>query len=174
MKRRGVVLGAVAAAAVVAGVGAGVWRTRAGREAPASAPDLWTLSFATLDGPPLAMSTLRGRHLLVNFWATWCPPCVTEMPLLDDFSRSQADAGWSVLALAIDAAEPVRRFIAERSLRLPVALAGEEGIDLSRRLGNSAGGLPFSVAFDRHGSPVQRKLGAIDAGLLHTWAAAAS
>ena len=173
MNRRGVVLGAVGAAAVVAGVGAAVWRARSGLEAPARGPDLWTLSFATLDGPPLAMSTLRGRHLLVNFWATWCPPCVTEMPLLDAFARNHADAGWSVLALAIDAAEPVRRFIAERSLRLPVALAGDDGIDLSRRLGNSAGGLPFSVTFDRQGVPVQRKLGAIDTGLLQTWAAAA-
>jgi len=172
MNRRGIVLGSVAAAAVVAGVGAGVWRARSSAGAPASAPDLWTLSFATVDGPPLAMSGLRGRHVLVNFWATWCPPCVTEMPLLDAFAKSQADAGWSVLALAIDGAEPVRRFIVERSLKLPVALAGDDGIDLSRRLGNSAGGLPFSVAFDREGMPVQRRLGAIDAELLRTWAAA--
>ena len=172
MNRRGIVLGSVAAAAVVAGVGAGVWRARSSADASASAPDLWTLSFATVDGPPVAMSGLRGRHLIVNFWATWCPPCVTEMPLLDAFAKSQADAGWSVLALAIDGAEPVRRFIVERSLKLPVALAGDDGIDLSRRLGNSAGGLPFSVAFDREGMPVQRRLGAIDAELLRTWAAA--
>ncbi len=172
MNRRRVVLGAVSATAIVAGVGAGVWRTRSGQDAPAPSADLWTLSFARPDGPPLAMSGLRGRRLLVNFWATWCPPCVTEMPLLDAFARNHADAGWSVLALAIDGAEPVRRFIAERSLRLPVALTGDDGIDLSRRLGNSAGGLPFSVAFDREGLPVQRKLGALDAALLQTWAAA--
>jgi len=172
MNRRGIVLGTVAAATGVAGVGAGVWGARSGADAPASAPDLWSLSFATVDGAPLAMSGLRGRHLLVNFWATWCPPCVTEMPLLDAFAKSQAGAGWSVLALAVDKAEPVRRFIAERSLKLPVALAGDDGIDLSRRLGNSAGGLPFSVAFNREGMAVQRRLGAIDAELLRNWAAA--
>ena len=171
MNRRGAVLGAVAATAVVAGVGAGIWRGRSGPDAPTPGPDLWTLTFATVDGPRQAMSALRGRRLLVNFWATWCPPCVTEMPLLDAFAREQADAGWSVLALAVDTAEPVRRFIAERSLKLPVALAGEDGVDLSRRLGNIAGGLPFSVAFDRQGAPAQRKLGAIDASLLRTWAA---
>ena len=170
MNRRRVVLGAVAATAAVAGLGAGLWRARV-QDGQAQGPELWSLSFATLDGPPLSMSTLRGRRLLVNFWATWCPPCVTEMPLLDAFARNHADAGWSVLALAIDAAEPVRRFIAERSLSLPVALAGDDGIELSRSLGNSAGGLPFSVAFDGRGKPMQRKLGAIDAGLLQTWVA---
>jgi thiol-disulfide isomerase/thioredoxin len=131
------------------------------------------MTFATLDGSSLAIGALRGRRLLINFWATWCPPCVTEMPLLDAFARNQAEAGWSVLALAVDGAEPVRRFIAERSLKLPVALAGDDGLDLSRRLGNVAGGLPFSVAFDRQGAPVQRKLGAVDAPLLQAWAAAA-
>ena len=172
MNRRSVVLGAVSTTAIVAGIGAGIWRAQPVQDAPAPGPDLWTLSFATLDGSSLAMGALRGRRLLINFWATWCPPCVTEMPLLDAFARNQADAGWSVLALAVDAAEPVRRFIAERSLKLSVALAGDDGIDLSRRLGNVAGGLPFSVAFDRQGAPVQRKVGAVDASVLQTWAAA--
>lgn len=174
MRRRVVVLGAVSVAALAAGAGTAVWRGRSGGVVPAAAPDFWDLSFATLDGPALVMRGLRGKRLLVNFWATWCPPCVTEMPLLDDFARSHAEAGWSVLALAVDAAEPVRRFIADRALRLPVALAGEDGLDLSRRLGNSAGGLPFSVAFDRGGAAVERKLGAIDAELLQRWAATTS
>lgn len=171
MKRRTVVLGAMSAAAVATGVGTALWRARpddAGRE---EAPDVWTLSFATVDGPPLPMSGLRGKRVLVNFWATWCPPCVTEMPLLDRFARDQSSAGWSVLALAIDGAEPVRRFIAERGLKLPVALAGQDGVDLSRRLGNSAGGLPFSVAFDLGGVAAQRKLGALDSDLLQSWVA---
>lgn len=171
MKRRAIVLTAVSVAAIGAGAGSAVWRARHGDRVAASGPDVWTLSFVTLDGPPLAMSGLRGKPLLINFWATWCVPCVTEMPLLDSFARTRAKAGWNVLALAVDSADPVRRFMADRSLRLPVALAGEEGLDLSRRLGNSAGGLPFSVAFNAAGTAVRRKLGAVDAGLLETWAA---
>ena len=179
MKRRAIVLATVSVAAIGAGAGSTVWRARHGDSVPTGGPDnsvstggpeVWALSFVTLDGAPLAMRGLRGKPLLINFWATWCVPCVTEMPLLDTFARTHAIAGWNVLALAVDSAEPVRRFIAEHSLRLPVALAGEEGLDLSRRLGNRAGGLPFSVAFNAAGTAVQRKLGAVDAGVLETWA----
>lgn len=169
MKRRALVLGAASLGAVAAGAGTAWWRARRG-DRIAGPADIWGLSFATLDGPPLAMSTLRGKPLLLNFWATWCVPCVIEMPILDAFSRAR-DKDCNVLALAIDAAAPVRRFIAERALRLPVALAGDVGVDLVRQLGNIAGGLPFSVLFDAAGSPVQRKLGAVDAPLLDAWAA---
>jgi len=171
MRRRALVLGAVSVAAGAAGAGFAAWYRRRPEGDGSGGPDVWALSFATLEGPPLAMSGLRGRPLLLNFWATWCPPCVTEMPLLDAFARTQTKAGWQVLALAVDSADPVRRFTAERSLRLPVALAGEDGLDLARRLGNGAGGLPFSIAFDAAGTAAQRKLGAVDAHLLESWAA---
>ena len=171
MKRRTLVLGTVSAAAATIGAGTALWRARRNDGSPSEAPNVWAMSFVTLDGPPLAMRGLRGKRLLINFWATWCPPCVTEMPLLDSFARDQSDAGWNVLALAVDSAEAVRRFIAERGLHLPVALAGDDGLDLSRRLGNGAGGLPFSVAFDPGGAMAQRKLGAVDADLLRKWVA---
>ena len=171
MKRRALVLGAVSVAAAAAGVGFAGWHRRRHEDGRTGGPEVWALSFATLEGPPLAMSGLHGRPLLLNFWATWCPPCVTEMPLLDAFAKTQAKAGWNVLALAVDSADPVRRFIAERGLRLPIALAGEDGLELARRLGNGAGGLPFSIAFDTGGTATERKLGAVDARLLESWAA---
>jgi thiol-disulfide isomerase/thioredoxin len=174
MNRRRTLLVAAAAAGIAAGAGTAVWR--AGRSAlPQDVDrgvDLWAFSFATLDGPPLRMASLRGRPLLLNFWATWCVPCVTEMPLLDAFARARAPAGWNVLALAVDSADPVRRFLTERGLRLQVALAGDDGIELSRRLGNGVGALPFSIAFDATGRATGRKLGALDAELLEAWVAA--
>ena len=76
-----------------------------------------------------------------------------------------------MLALAVDQPDPVRRFIAERTLKLPVAIAGAIGLDLSRHLGNVNGGLPFTAAFDSTGAAVQRRLGAVSAELLAGWKA---
>ncbi len=170
MKRRTAGVVALAALAAAAGGGAAWWRGRSPAEdSAASPPDLWTLTFRSLDGGPVRMADRHGRPLLLNFWATWCGPCVTEMPLLDQFSKERSASGWQVLALAIDGADPVRRFVSERSLRLPIAIAGADGIDLSRSLGNKLGALPFSVVFDAAGQPIARNLGAISPSLLERW-----
>ena len=163
MKRRALVFGGIGVAAVTAGAGVALWRRRGG----AATADLWDSDFPTPEGATLSMSSLRGKPLLLNFWATWCPPCVTEMPLLDAFAAAHTD--WNVLALAVDAPDPVRRFMSERRLRLPVALAPDVGLELGHRLGNIAGGLPFSVAFKSSGAVAHRKLGTVDESLLKTW-----
>jgi len=171
VKRRPLVVGA-AALAVAAGAGTALWRSQDGPSPPtAAAIDLWTLAFERLDGTPLALAAWRGRPLLLNFWATWCVPCVTEMPLLDRFARERAASGWRVLALALDQPEPVRRFVAKQKIGLPVALAGGDGFALSRALGNRQGALPFTVVFDSAGSRTQEQLGAVSTDLLAHWAA---
>ena len=170
MKRRTAGFAALAAVAAAAGGGTAWWRARTTDDSLASTPpDVWTMTFPTLDGASVTMATLKGRPLLLNFWATWCGPCVTEMPLLDRFAKERSSAGWRVLALAIDGVDPVRKFVAERSLVMPIALAGAEGIDLSRALGNKFGALPFSVVFDSAGEPTARQLGAVSPELLSQW-----
>jgi len=174
VNRRVVVLAGAALAAAAIGAGTAWRRTRQDAEdagAPEVSIDLWGLEFQSVDGVPIKMTGWRGRPLLLNFWATWCAPCVVEMPLLDRFAREQAPRGWQVLALAVDQPDPVRRFIAERTLTLPVAIAGAAGLDLSRQLGNHGGGLPFTAAFDSGGAAVQRRLGIVSAELLAGWTA---
>jgi len=167
-------LAAAAMLATAAGTGVRLWRVRREDDDDASdgtaATDVWSLSFARLDGSTLSMAGLRGKPLLLNFWATWCAPCVVEMPLLDRFARERAADRWQVLALAIDQPDPVRRFIAERTLRLPVALAGTLGLELSQQLGNRQGGLPFTAAFNSSGTKAGQHLGAVDNTLLSDWA----
>ena len=68
----------------------------------------WQQQFDTPQGTPLAWSALKGRPIVLNFWATWCPPCVKEMPELDRFQREFAAKGWKVVGLAVDGPTPVR------------------------------------------------------------------
>ncbi|MBC7717365.1 MAG: TlpA family protein disulfide reductase, partial [Pseudorhodobacter sp.] len=81
------------------------------------------------------MADLRGKPLLLNFWATWCPPCVKEMPLLDAFYQTHRARGWQVVGLAVDSPTPVRAFLERVPVSFPIGLAGMEGSELSRALG---------------------------------------
>jgi thiol-disulfide isomerase/thioredoxin len=170
MKRRALIGAGVALGAVAAGVGGFVWRERRLDEASGG---LWTMRFPRPGGGELVMAALRGRPLLVNFWATWCPPCVKEMPELDRFQRDYARAGWQVVGLAVDGPTPVREFLARAPVGYAIGLAGFEGAELSRRLGNDRGALPFTVAFDAGGRIRQRKLGETHYDELAAWAQAA-
>ncbi len=161
MRRRELLLGGGALAAL-----AGLSACSRGAEPPAA---FWSQSWESPNGQLLAAADLRGRPLLVNFWATWCPPCVEELPLLDQFYQSRRAQGWQLLGLAIDQPSAVRAFLARRPLSFPIGLAGLGGTELSRELGNSNGGLPFSVLFDPAGRLVERKLGRLHAEDLERW-----
>ncbi len=164
--------GSALAAAAAAGW---AWQRRNAdqRAAPAlSGADsgrLWGERFDRPEGGELVMDSLRGRPLLLNFWATWCPPCVKEMPEIDRFARAMAARGWQVVGLAIDAPVPVREFLARRPVGYPIGLAGLTGSELAKGLGNEQGGLPFTVLFDRRGALVRRKLGETTEAELLTW-----
>jgi thiol-disulfide isomerase/thioredoxin len=169
MNRRQWAFAGVGIAAAAAGAG---WNSLgAGKPAsPASAlPDFWALRFARPDGSWLDIASLRGKPLLVNFWATWCTPCVKEMPLLDAFHAQHRTAGWQVLGLAVDSAESVNQFLSRIPVQFQIGLAGVQGIALARSLGNEEGGLPFSLAFDKQGSIMGRKLGALTESELSNW-----
>jgi thiol-disulfide isomerase/thioredoxin len=129
------------------------------------------LTFDTPTGEKLVMQSLRGKPLLVNFWATWCAPCIEEMPLLDRFYRENLAKSWQVLGLAIDQVEPVNRFLKKAPVSYPVGMAGLQGTDLGRSLGNSVGGLPFTVVFGAAGTVLRRKIGQLTPADLQQWAA---
>ncbi len=169
MKRRGWMVG-VGAAAAAAGAGVALWRYRSGPSLSGAEQAFWASEFPGLGKEALSMKAFSGRPLLLNFWATWCPPCVEELPLINDFHRQHAPKGWQVLGLAVDQIGPVTRFLERLPLDFPVALAGMAGIELSRSLGNPSGGLPFSLAFGSDGSVIQRKLGKLSAEDLAQWA----
>ncbi len=169
--RRRVWIGVAAAGAVAVGAGV-VLRLRdeaAGAERESEAA-LWRSGFERLGGGRLDMAALRGRPLIVNFWATWCAPCVREMPMLDRFRADHAARGWEVVGIAVDKEAAVAEFVARLGVGFPIAMAGTEGIALSRQLGNHMGGLPFTVVADRRGAIRARKAGEIKPEDLAAWA----
>ncbi len=171
MKRRTLVLGGAGIAAIGAGIATALWRQRTLPNAMPETAQAWSQDqFEKPDGGKLALADFAGKPLLLNFWATWCPPCVKEMPLLDRFAHEQ-QAGWQVVGLAIDKVEPVREFLLKHPVRYPIAVAGLDALDWLRSLGNLGGGLPFSVVFDSAGALVQRKLGEISPPELAAWVA---
>ena len=129
----------------------------------------WSLSFDTPDGQPQPMSNFRGKPLLLNFWATWCPPCVEELPLLDAFYQEQKDKGWQVLGLAVDQPSAVRKWLQTKPLSFAVGMAGLAGTELSKSLGNLAGGLPFTAIFGASGVLLHRKTGQVSKEDLAQW-----
>jgi len=159
---------AVLAGAAITAVGAGVaisWVRNKPSQTPSvteAVPDFWSLNWSTPSGASLSTQSLKGRPLLVNFWATWCPPCVEELPLINAFFLQNQANGWQVLGLAVDKPAIVQAFLVRTPLNFPVAMAGFDGTELSKRLGNLTGGLPFSVALNSQGEVIQRKMGRLD------------
>ncbi|MCW5649769.1 MAG: TlpA family protein disulfide reductase [Ramlibacter sp.] len=169
--RRRLLIAGAGLAAGLAGAGMAWWRYQPHAVAPGANEALWQLSFETPGGPPLALQTFRGRPLLINFWATWCPPCVEELPLLDRFYGQNSANGFQIIGLAIDQPTPVRAFLQKTPVRFPVGLAGLTGTDLGRSLGNLTGALPFTVVFNAAGEVVQRKMGKVSSEDLQQWLA---
>ncbi|HEU5296793.1 MAG TPA: TlpA disulfide reductase family protein [Burkholderiaceae bacterium] len=170
--RRTAIATGVGVAAAAAGGAFAWWRARASAFERATAA-LWTMQFERPEGGRLVMAEFRGKPMVVNFWATWCVPCIRELPALQRFQREHAGRGWQVIALAVDQPVPVLEFMARFKLELPVALAGIDGLEWQRAMGNTAGGLPFSVVLDGGGRVRERRLGESHYDELVRWAAQA-
>ncbi len=169
LSKRQVVFGGVAVLAAIAGSGLALKKQPAGLDMETQQA-LWNAEFDTPDGQVLKMQNLQGRPLVINFWATWCAPCVEEMPLLDIFFRQNASKGWQMVGLAIDQPSRVRQYLSQNAISYPIGLAGMTGTELGRLLGNEVGGLPFTVVLDGKGGLIQRKLGKLSAQEIQAWA----
>jgi len=124
-----------------------------------------------LDGGTAKLSDFDGRPLLINFWATWCPPCIEELPLLDALhQRSDAD-GLQVIGIALDDPAEVERFLGDLPVEFPMFLAQPGRVDLSTTLGNANSVLPYSVLIDAEGRIAKRKFGAFSEASLREWVA---
>jgi thiol-disulfide isomerase/thioredoxin len=112
-----------------------------------------------------------GRPLLVNVWASWCGPCIKEMPELDRYARAQGEAGVQVLGLALDEPQAVRAFLARIPVHYPQAIDVPGPADAGVRLGNPQGVLPYSILVSADGRLLKQKIGPFEHGEIDRWAA---
>jgi thiol-disulfide isomerase/thioredoxin len=152
-------------AAVLALIG-GYWLAQTLRPAEITAAktygggELINFTLPELDGKPHSLEAWRGKVIVLNFWATWCPPCREEIPLLIALQKQRATEGLQVVSVAIDNETAVRPYSRSAGINYPVLLGGDEALDLVARYGNNMGALPFTVIIDRSGAIAVRKLGA--------------
>ena len=175
-RRRALLLLTGVSACVIGGTIA--WRHFAADADGSRPPDqaramLEAQTFKDAEGQPQPFAQWSGRVLVVNFWATWCAPCVEEMPALQRAQRDYENRGVTIVGVGIDSPANIREFRSRLGLDLPLLAAGAGGSDLGRALGNRAGALPFTVLVDRQGRIRQRKLGQIRSEELTAWIEAA-
>lgn len=168
--------------------GSPLWRTRAGERAlhaatnatapappagvaPAGIGDpMPAIALPGLDGALVDLRTrYAGRRLLINVWASWCGPCIEEMPELDRFAATQGEAGVQVVGLALDTPEGVRDFTARVPVRYPILLDTPGTADASVWLGNAKGVLPYTVLVDADGRIARQKVGPFEHGEISGW-----
>ena len=139
------------------------WVLAAGMAHAANADPLFAATLAGTDDKPVALESLRGKPMIVNFWARWCAPCRVEIPELIRIHDRHANKGLLVIGIGLeDKAESVRDFMKAYEMNYRVLLAKDKGIELMQALGNSKAGLPFTVVVNRKGDIVARKLGAMN------------
>lgn len=125
---------------------------------------------AALDGAPITLpEAYAGRPLLVNVWASWCGPCVKEMPELDRYAREQGADGVQVLGLALDDPAAVRDFLRRVPVGYPQAIDAPGPADAGVRLGNPKGVLPYSILVSADGRLLKQKIGPFEPGEIDRW-----
>lgn len=144
------------------GVYFGVKRLQPSPPADTAVAALMQVSMKDSAGQQRKMSEWQGKVLLLNFWATWCPPCVSEMPELVALQNEWAGKNLQVVGIGIDSPSNIREFAAKHQITYPLLLGGLEGTELSRQFGNQSGGLPFTLLIAPDGSVRQAYMGRLN------------
>ncbi len=162
--RRALLMAGIGSVAAAAGYFANAWRVGALGPVAAEADIAATIlgsTLNTLDGKPQTLAGWRGRILVINYWATWCAPCREEIPLFVRLQREYASKNVQFIGIAVDQADKVREFAREFKVDYPLLIAGLEAVELSRKAGNKAGVLPYTLVLDRSGKIAASLVGGI-------------
>jgi thiol-disulfide isomerase/thioredoxin len=122
---------------------------------------LYAASLPDTKNQPQSLGQWKGKILLVNFWATWCHPCVQEMPALSNLQAKDKIANLQVIGIGIDSAENISQFATKYKISYPLYVGGVDASELMRSLGNGVGALPFSLLIGPDGTVKKTYLGAL-------------
>lgn len=113
-----------------------------------------------LDGKKQSLNQWRGKVIVINFWATWCPPCREEIPLFVELQKKHPVDDLQIIGVAIDNKTAVMLYRQSAGINYPILMGNDDTMDLVARYGNRLDSLPYSVIIDRSGSIAVRKMGA--------------
>lgn len=130
-----------------------------------SAP-LFKSHMADIHAKTQPLNQYQGKVIVLNFWATWCPPCRDEMPELSELHQAYQSRNVVVLGIAIDELNLVQEYLQTSPVSYPVLIADYAGMNLSEQLGNDHGILPYTVIIDSHGQVIKTFLGRISKPML--------
>ena len=108
-------------------------------------------SLKDTDGKVRKLSDWDGKVIMINFWATWCPPCRREIPAFIELQDKYRDKGFAIVGVALDTPQAAIDFVDPMGINYPIMVGEEEGIALTQQYGNHLGVLPYSVIIDRKG-----------------------
>ena len=167
MKRNLLVVGLVAVLGIAGGMYAGL-KTREPASPPVSPANvlstnaLFTLPLEDVKGEVHSLKKWQSRVLLINFWAPWCAPCVEEMPALSQLQRTLQSRDIHIIGIGIDSKENIVQFASQHQIRFPLYIGGMNAVEISRKMGNANGGLPFTVLVGKDGQIKKTYLGRLD------------
>lgn len=167
MKPTQILMLAIAGAVLGALVGVGwqQWQEHYGDSAARHGAELSRLpafSYPGLDGSVQDSTQWAGRTLVLNFWATWCPPCREETPLFVELQETYGAAGVQFVGIAIDDLQPTQDFADTYGVNYPILIGDSSAIELSRKLGNRFEGLPYTVIAAPDGKVTLRHMGGLE------------
>ena len=160
-RRQWIMIGGISLLALLAGVFSSQWISQTGLASDPSIKAFFANPWQTPDGKPANSENWRGKVLVVNFWASWCPPCVEEMPALDRIAQEYASKNVLIVGIGIDSPSNIREFLQKTPVSYPIVLGGLEGSNLSKQMGNTQGALPYTVVVNSKGKSIYTKLGKI-------------
>ena len=148
----------IGAVAALAGFGIAQWL-----RAPSAVPSTLTdFNLPDLTGKTRSLADYRGKTVLLNFWATWCPPCRREIPGFINLQKRHGSRGLQIVGISVDNPEAVARYWQETKINYPLLLADDSVYGLMTAYGNTQGGLPYSVLIRPDGRVAATHIGAYE------------